>query len=293
MKLSTLFAASLCALGVSAKPIHNAHAHQKGIVPGKHYDRIFIIYHENKDYEDVQADDYFPTIAENHNGVVLTNYFGVTHPSQPNYVALISGSIEGINRDNNSDVDRHSIVDLLEKKGISWKSYQQGYPGNCFKGEESGTYRRKHNPFMSFTNIHNDEKRCANIVNADQLYEDIKTNSVPQFVWFTPDMNNDGHDTDLAYSSNWTKSFIEPLMKEKNLTKNTLFVLTWDENDTWTKPNQVYTVLFGPAVKRSVKTDDTSYNHYSVLRSVEENWHLGNLGLNDLNHTAIRVKDNC
>lgn len=68
MKLSTLFAASLCALGVSAKPIHNAHAHQKGIVPGKHYDRIFIIYHENKDYEDVQADDYFPTIAENHNG---------------------------------------------------------------------------------------------------------------------------------------------------------------------------------------------------------------------------------
>lgn len=141
-------------------------------------------------------------------GVVLTNYFGVTHPSQPNYVsiegikvgywliwciylqvALISGSIEGINRDNNSDVDRHSIVDLLEKKGISWKSYQQGYPGNCFKGEESGTYRRKHNPFMSFTNIHNDEKRCANIVNADQLYEDIKTNSVPQFVWFTPDVS--------------------------------------------------------------------------------------------------------
>lgn len=78
-------------------------------------------------------------------------------------------------------------------------------------------------------------------------------------------------DTDLAYSSNWTKSFIEPLMKEKNLTKNTLFVLTWDENDTWTIPNQVYTVLFGPAVKRSVKTDDTAYNHYSVLRSVEEN----------------------
>lgn len=78
-------------------------------------------------------------------------------------------------------------------------------------------------------------------------------------------------DTDLAYSSNWTKSFIEPLMKEKNLTKNTLFVLTWDENDTWTIPNQVYAVLFGPAVKRSVKTDDTAYNHYSVLRSVEEN----------------------
>ena len=60
-------------------------------------------------------------------------------------------------------------------------------------------------------------------------------------------------------------------MKEKHLTKNTLFVLTWDENDTWTNPNQVFTVLFGPAVQRSVKTDNTAYNHYSVLRSVEEN----------------------
>lgn len=65
MKLSTLFAASLFALGVTAKPIKG---NQNGIVPGKHYDRIFIIYHENKDYDDVQADDYFPTIAENHNG---------------------------------------------------------------------------------------------------------------------------------------------------------------------------------------------------------------------------------
>lgn len=121
-------------------------------------------------------------------------------------------------------------------------------------------------------------------------------------------MNNDGHgktlhirisklwcsyiehlDTDLAYSSNWTKSFIEPLMKEKNLTKNTLFVLTWDENDTWTKPNQVYTVLFGPAVKRSVKTDDTSYNHYSVLRSVEENVSIISSKRKDVNIYSFMV----
>lgn len=66
MKLSTLFTASLFALGVTAKPIH--HGNNNGIVPGKHYDRIFIIYHENKDYDDVLADEYFPTIAENHNG---------------------------------------------------------------------------------------------------------------------------------------------------------------------------------------------------------------------------------
>jgi hypothetical protein len=77
----------------------------------------------------------------------------------------------------------------LEKKDISWKSYQEDYPGGCNKEMDIGLYARKHNPFMSFTNISKDKKRCAKIVNSKQLDKDIARNSVPQFVFYTPNVS--------------------------------------------------------------------------------------------------------
>lgn len=61
--------------------------------------------------------------------------------------------------------------------------------GNCSTGSSYGTYRRKHNPFISFENIAQNATRCANIVNADELDKDIENNTVPQFVFFTPDVS--------------------------------------------------------------------------------------------------------
>ncbi|KAI7854836.1 phosphoesterase family-domain-containing protein [Circinella umbellata] len=260
-------------------------------VSGKDYDRIVIVVLENQDYKDCIADPYFSKVAENHNGVVLSNFFALTHPSQPNYVGLISGSFDGIDADNDSDVNRKSIVDLLEAKGISWKAYQEAYPGGCYTGTKSGTYRRKHNPFISFTNISGNSTRCANIVPATQLDTDISKNAVPQFVFYTPDMNNDGHDTTLEYSSDWFKEWLEPRVDNPAFNNNTLFVLTWDEDKTYSIPNQILTVLFGPAVNRSASTDNTKYDLYSILNSVEENWDLGNLGEADVDAVPLIVKD--
>ncbi|ORZ01357.1 phosphoesterase family-domain-containing protein [Syncephalastrum racemosum] len=277
---------------VSAVPVVSEKRAGLPIVKGKDYDRIVIIVFENQDYSDVAKDPYFSTIADNHNGILLTNYMALTHPSQPNYVGMISGSTDGVFLDNDSNIDRESVVDLLDAKGISWKSYQQSYPGNCSTGTSYGTYRRKHNPFISFTNIAQNTTRCANIVNADELDKDIENNTVPQFVFFTPDMNNDGHDTDLTYASNWAKSFLEPRVNKPAFSDNTLFIVTWDENKTWIiKKNEVYTILFGPAVKRSSKTDDSSYSHYSILKSIEENWDLDGLGKKDADAGALVIKD--
>ncbi|CDH56683.1 acid phosphatase [Lichtheimia corymbifera JMRC:FSU:9682] len=281
--LALLPAAAMVLSSVSAAPTA---APKKKIVPGKDFDRIVIVVFENQDYEDAAADPYYSTLAERHDGIQLTNYFGLTHPSQPNYVGMISGSTDGVVLDANSDIDRKSIVDLLETRDISWKAYMEGYPGDCFQGRKNGTYYRKHNPFMSFTNISN-TTRCDNIVNADQLDKDIANNEVPQFVYYTPDVN-----TSLEFASNWTKSWLEPRLKEKAFTENTLFVITWDENKTWVvKKNQVLTVLLGPAVKRSALTDGVKYDHYSILRSVEDNWELGNLGEKDVDATPFILKD--
>ncbi|KAL0089393.1 phosphoesterase [Phycomyces blakesleeanus] len=242
------------------------------IVPGKDYDRIVIVLFENQNYADVSKDPYFSTLAAKHKGVTLTNYKAITHPSQPNYIGMISGSTKGTTLDLNSDIDRDSVVDLLETKGVSWKSYQEGYPGNCDASAVSGTYHRKHNPFISINNIRNNTTRCAKIVPGTQLDIDIANNDVPQFVFYTPDINNDGHDTTLEYSSNWIKGWLEPRFEKPAFNTNTLFVLTWDEQKTYVSlENHVYTVLLGSAVKRASLTDGAPYSHYSVLRSVEDN----------------------
>ncbi|ORZ05233.1 phosphoesterase family-domain-containing protein [Absidia repens] len=261
------------------------------VISGKFFDRVVIFIFENENYKEVHNDPYFGSLAAKHNGVELSNFFALTHPSQPNYIGLISGSTSGTFLDFKSNINRNSIVDLLETKNISWKSYQQGYTGNCDTSMRIGTYARKHNPFMSMTNIQKNTKRCANIVNADQLDTDISNNSVPQFVFFTPDMNNCGHDTSLQYASKWFEGFLEPRIVKDNFTKNTMFVSTWDEAKDYLIPNQVQTVLFGPSFKHKSNTtsDNTKYDHYSILKTIEDNWDLGNLGENDVNAVAISL----
>ncbi|KAF7721347.1 hypothetical protein EC973_004847 [Apophysomyces ossiformis] len=225
------------------------------------------------------------------NRVVLSNYMALTHPSQPNYIGLITGSLSGVWNDLEVNVNRKSIVDLLEAKGITWKSYQEAYSGGCDTKMRIGTYARKHNPFMSIVNIQQNPDRCAKIVSADQLDTDIANDEVPQFVFYTPDMNDDSHDTNMPYASKWFEGFLEPRIGKTELNKNTMFVATFDENFTYTIKNQIMTVLFGPDFKRSSNKaeDDTPYNHYSLLRTIEDNWDLGNLGQKDVDATPIQL----
>ncbi|ORZ01916.1 phosphoesterase family-domain-containing protein [Absidia repens] len=280
MKFLSLLSLSFMAISSLAMPVKE----KSHFVSGKFFDRVVIVIFENIDYADAHKNPYFSSLADKHNGVELTNFTALTHPSQPNYIGLISGSTEGCIDDELVNLDRDTIVDLLEKKHVSWKSYQQGFPGDCALDMTHGKYARKHNPFISFKNIQTNPDRCAKIVNADELTEDIKNDTVPQFVFFTPDMDNDGHDTNLTAAANWFESFIEPLMKEKTLTKNTMFVSTFDEAEHYTNvPNGIQTVLFGPDFKRKsdAKSDDKPYNLYSILRTVEDNWDLGTLNLVD------------
>ncbi|KAI7847736.1 phosphoesterase family-domain-containing protein [Circinella umbellata] len=269
--------------GDSADDSKTSSSSESGLVPGKYFDRVVIIVFENKDYKTAMKNDYLKSLPSKHNGVLLTNYRGTSHPSQPNYISMISGSTDGTNENDESNIDRETIVDLLEKKDISWKSYNEDYPGGCNKEMDIDNYARKHNPFISFTNIQKDKKRCAKIVNAKQLDKDIENNEVPQYAFYTPDLNNDAHEKDMDYGAKWLKKFLEPRMKNSAFSKNTMFVITFDEDDYNTDTNHIYTALIGPDWKNAPKTkkDKNKYDHYSLLRTIEDNWDLGDLGQND------------
>jgi acid phosphatase len=97
-------------------------------------------------------------------------------------------------------------------------------------------------------------------------------------------MQNDGHDTTVDYAGNWTRTFVTPLLNNTTFMNKTLLVITFDENETYTIKNNVWTLLLGDVVPPSLRgtTDDTFYTHYSLLSTIQNNWGLYNLGRNDV-----------
>lgn len=138
---------------------------------------------------------------------------------------------------------------------------------------------RKHNPFISFENVRHNPQRCANIVNAKQLQADVQNNALPHYSYFTPGMDDDGHDTNVTFAGEFLIRFLPPLLNDPRFFERTLVVVTWDEDD-YTEDNHISTLLVGPNVKAGQEFD-APYNHYSLLRTVEDNWDLGTLGRND------------
>lgn len=101
---------------------------------------------------------------------------------------------------------------------------------------------------------------------------------------------NDGHDSSVTVAGQWAKDFLVPLLSNKNFnTDRTLVVLTFDECSNYVAANRVYTVLLGGAISStSVGTSNgTRFNHYSLTRTVEQNWGLGDLGENDVDASSF------
>jgi len=247
------------------------------LVSGKWFDRIFIIMFENQAYEDVINDSNFLKFANA--GLSFQNYYAITHPSQPNYIAQVAGSTLVVNSDGVYNLQGLSVVDLLEQRGVTWTAYIESYPGNCFTGATTsdGLYARKHNPFISFVNIQRNASRCANIVNANRLDSDLASGNLAQYMYYTPNMQNDGHNTGISFAGNYLNTLFSPRLSK--FPARTLLLITWDE-DNHQHGNHIYTVALGSTITAGTKSN-TRLTHYSLLRTVEDNWGLGNLGRND------------
>lgn len=270
---SKLFALSVAALSVVAVPTSDTTT--------SHFKNFFLIILENTNYASAIADPNLAAFAKK--GKLFTNWQAVSHPSQPNYIAMTSGSTGLYVSDLTMDSSAKNIVDLLENKHLSWKSYQENWPGNCYTGTQNGTYYRKHNPFASYTDITTNATRCAKIVDASQLQKDIKSNKLPTFAWYTPNINDDGHDTNVSFAGQWLSGFLK---STSLLSHYDVVLVTFDESETYLPPNSVYTAIAGRAVKAG-KNDSTALTHYSVLATLEKNFALGNLGQNDATATPF------
>jgi len=263
----------------------------QAIVSGTVFDRFVTIWLENTDFTTADADPNIAAFAKK--GILLTNYFALTHTSEPNYVAAVGGEYFGMNNDNlfNVPANISTIVDLLDSKGITWSEYMQDMPSTGFQGVQflnakgANDYVRKHNPLIIYESISGNATRSANTKNFTLFDQDLANGLIPQWVFITPNLTNDGHDTNVTFAGTFTKNFLTPLLTNPNFNNNrTLIFLTWDETATSTIQNRVVGILLGGAVPANLigTTDTNFYNHYSQIATVEANWDLPTLGRYDV-----------
>src|ERR1700694_5154004 len=115
-----------------------------------------------------------------------TSYFGVSHPSQPNYIAATSGGTNGVLDDTDKTINVQNVIDQLERKDKTWKAYMQSLSlcnGNKLAHAcGNQLYERKHHPFVSYLDVQSSPARMAKIVDLSQLGTDLSTGRVPNFV---------------------------------------------------------------------------------------------------------------
>ena len=246
-----------------------------------YYKKVFIVVLENEDEQSALAQPFLSQLAAS--GALLSQYNGISHPSEPNYLALTSGSDWGIHDDFRHTINATHLGDLLDAKGYSWRSYAEDYPGHCDLRGQVGNYVRKHEPFLSYADVQSTPSQCAHVVNANQLDTDLASGSLPAFSLYIPNNRNNGHDTGVAYADKWLAGRFGALLKDARFIKDMLFVVIFDEAD---HGNRVYAALYGDMVQaRSVS--GVTYNHYSLLRTIEDGLGLGSLGRKDATASPI------
>ena len=239
--------------------------------------QAFIVILENTTAAAAEQQPYLSVLRQR--GAYLAQHYGVTHPSQPNYIALVSGQTAGIQHDGKAELDIRHLGDLLEAKGKTWRVYAEGYPGGCFTGEVQGKYVRKHVPFLSFNNVRLSPARCANIVSADRLDDDVAKGKLADVTFYIPDQDNDGHDTGPVYADRWLKARLGRYLDNAAFLRDRLAVVTFDEDD-YSHDNRIYTVLLGSRVQPGATVTERT-DHYRLLKTLETGLGLGDLGQQD------------
>jgi phospholipase C len=255
---------------------------------------IVVLVFENHEFDVVignkQMPNYNRLAQEN---ALLTQFYAITHPSLPNYIALFSGNTQGITTDCSSCfINAPSLPDQIEANGRTWRAYLEDMPRPCYVGD-TATYVQKHNPFIYFDPIRLDATRCQrSIVPLTQLDADLSTDSLPNFVYLMPNICNSAHDAyfnplcSLKTADTWLGDKVGKLQATLNQTDQPyLIILTWDEGQgshsccglPKDAGGRIATVLISPQAKSGFQ-DDTPYTLYSLLKTIETAWSLPYLG---------------
>jgi hypothetical protein len=245
--------------------------------------RIAVIVMEDKEYPSIigtRDAPYINSLAQTYG--LATEFYAVAPHGLFDYLALIGGStFRSCPTCPVTHVSAPNLVDQLEDAGVSWKAYMEDLPGPCFKKASYRRYVKRHDPFLYFDSIAQDRDRCAKVVPYPELATDIARRTVPMFVWISPNMCHNSHDCSVATGDAFLSKLVPKLLRA--LRPDGVLFLTWDEGLTkrgccrYATGGHIVTIVAGPGAKRGFRSD-TPFDHYSILRTIEEAWGFDLLG---------------
>lgn len=203
-------------------------------------------------------------------GANLTNAYAIRHPSEPNYVALFSGSTHGLTDDSCPHTfGGGNLGAQLVKAGDTFTGYAESMPSDGYTGCSSGsTYARKHNPWVDFSTV----PASSNL--RYSRFPQSNFGALPTVSWVVPNLCDDMHDCGVATGDAWLKKNMSGYAKWAR-THNSLLIVTFDEADSGVA-NRVPLVFYGAHVRAGDYA--RKVNHYTVLRTIEQLYRLGCLG---------------
>ena len=249
------------------------------------FSHVFLIVMENEESTGIMGNNaaaYINTLATGHG--LATQYFAVSHPSLPNYLALTAGSTFGIASDcTGCYVNATNIADQVESSGRSWKAYLESMPSSCYVGD-AYPYMQKHNPFIYYNDVRTNPARCAeHVVPFTQLSTDLVNGTVPNLAWITPNMCNDMHDCSIATGDAWLANVVPGILASSAFQNGGVLFITWDEGESSAgccsnaAGGQVATLVIAPNGVAGLRST-IAETHYSLLRTIEDAWGLSALG---------------
>ncbi|QDG89489.1 alkaline phosphatase family protein [Pseudarthrobacter sp. NIBRBAC000502770] len=301
---------------------------------------VFVINLENKNYDTVWGGNSpAPYLAETlrSQGVLLTNYYGISHNSLPNYLAQISGQppndttkqdcrtyTEFHATGNGPDgtlqgngcvypKDTQTLAGQLSAQGKTWKGYMEdmqqpcehpniGEADNHIRATREEMYSTHHNPFVYFHSILSSPDCANNVVNYSALADDLKNvDTTPNLAYITPNLCHDGHDESCADGTgggmgtvdNWLKDQVPAILSSPAYQLDGMLVITFDEAEVSSvgpssgdagspaggaAGGRVGALVLSPFSTAGASSDQP-YNHYSLLATIEDLFHLPRLGM--------------
>jgi acid phosphatase len=246
-------------------------------------DRVVVVIMENKSYEVARVQPFTSALIKR--GVTCTSSYAVTHPSQPNYMALWSADLLGV-LDNTcpapgAPLEGENLGHACEAAGIEWRAYSEELPAagsdTCsYEGNGStGLYTRKHEPWTNFGNLDHTRERPYT-----DLATDLVAGKLPRLVYVIPSNCHNSHNSkvtgcDARAADAWLQQALPPLIEAAG--PRGLVILTWDEDDKGSG-NHILTVFAGGAVRAGAVVS-RRITHYTVVRTITDGLGLKPFGL--------------
>ena len=233
--------------------------------------KIVVVFMENQNYANIEGNSCCPyETGLAGRGLLLSNFYGVTYPSRPNYLAFAGGSTFGQSGNDNPlpVISADNLFQQLSTAGISWAAWAEDYPGgrgNCSLTPTAPNYAMRHVAPLLFADVAN-SSLCDNV-------SATEPQTLPSFLWVTPNMCNDDHDCNPATGDQWLAAHVPAWLGQ-----GAEVFLTYDTGnpDHTHGGGHVFAVVVGQGIAHRV--DGTLMNDYSALAGIERAFHLPLLG---------------